>query len=528
MIPLVFIVLYLPLLLITVHIYSTLTSPFRHLPSIHWTAPHTSLYNVYLQLTGRENRALHRAHNKLQQPVVRVGPTALSFSSPSAIKQIYTANLPKSAWYSVFANYGSPPMFAMLDNRAHAARKRIVAGFYSNSAIARNPALHDTAAEVVPALLTNLRTAAAATPTGVVDVWPHLNAATMDLTTALLFTRAHSTRFSTAPAELHRFLHAFHSRRPWFPLAAALPRLAAWLTPRWVARTNTALEAWCSAMARACVARPARGPPACVADLLHAALPATADRDAELLDHLGAGHETTALALSFTLAALAAQPDLQAALFAEVAGHRRTALERLWLLNGVVREGLRLYAPIPGPQPRVVPPGAGATIAGVFCPPGTTVAVAPAVLHRDRAASPDSQADGEGEVQRVQELRERDVYWWPFGGGARGCVGRWAALWELKVLVAAIVEEFEVFPVGEAEELAERARGRRRVNVKRVRRGRGRSVSEKRERTKDEAWEAEMKTVGMVKVAEGVGLVDAYTTAPVGGAVRLVLKRRGT
>src|SRR5689334_4911601 len=99
-----------------------------------------------------------------------------------------------------------------------------------------------------------------------------------------------------------------------------------------------------------------------------------------------AGHETTAIALSWTLFLLAKNPETEAKLRAELASlpadrlPGAADLPRLPYTEAVVKEGLRLYPPayVIGRESL-----RDCELGGYRCPAGTTIYFAPWVLHRD-------------------------------------------------------------------------------------------------------------------------------------------------
>lgn len=346
-------------------------------------------------------------------------------------------------------------MFAMLSGKEHAARKKTLAGAYSNTTISRSPILRKVAEEALPMLLRGFDGAGKEG----VEVWSRFVQLTMDFVTAFLFTRELGSRF--LEGEDPDILESYHSRRGYFAVSSELPRVADWIVPSRVHEANEKIEAWCR---RLCEARRSERvreggdggerEEKCALDRV---LAAGSPEDAlyvasEMLDHIGAGHETTALALSFTLAAMSQRPDLQvklrqslAPLLEERGGWRvprqdgYRALEEHALLNAVIKESLRLHAPIPGSQPRVAP--RDISILRHPVPAGTIVSSQAWTLHRDPSIwGPDAD---EFSPERWLEGRGVEKAWWAFGSGGRGCIGQHLARWELRVVLASIYGNFE-------------------------------------------------------------------------------------
>ncbi len=170
--------------------------------------------------------------------------------------------------------------------------------------------------------------------------------------------------------------------------------------------------------------------------------------DHELRDELVtlflAGHETTALAISYAVWLLAEHPEIQDAVHAElnaVLGGRDATpadLRRLTLLDAVIRETLRLYPPAWALGREVTEPfELGGHPMGV----GAQVTVSPWVIHRDPrfwvgADRFRPQRWLRGETSALPKLA-----WMPFGGGPRVCVGNHFAMMEAGLVLATVLQQ---------------------------------------------------------------------------------------
>lgn len=162
-----------------------------------------------------------------------------------------------------------------------------------------------------------------------------------------------------------------------------------------------------------------------------------------------AGHETTALSLTYALRLLGLHPEEAALLRAELAavlGGRAPGmldLPRLPRLRAVLDETLRLYPPAwaIGRQPRE-----DVVVAGIHVPRGTQVIVSPWILHRDPRFFEDPERFwpdrwlGRPPPPRFAYL--------PFGAGPRVCIGSHFALAEAALILATLlsVARFELVP----------------------------------------------------------------------------------
>jgi cytochrome P450 len=154
-----------------------------------------------------------------------------------------------------------------------------------------------------------------------------------------------------------------------------------------------------------------------------------------------AGHETTATALVWTFYLLARHADVDARLASAVRDGDAEFVRR------VFQESMRLYPPawiFAREAMRDVTLSDGRTIAG-----GTTVFVAPLVLHHTPALYPDPERF---DPDRWLDDAERDPFSYvPFGGGARRCIGEAFAWAEGVAVVSKIAAAYRLELVSERE-----------------------------------------------------------------------------
>jgi len=156
-----------------------------------------------------------------------------------------------------------------------------------------------------------------------------------------------------------------------------------------------------------------------------------------------AGHETTALALFWSLFLLASSPDAQDRVAQEADGEDFTpnaaseAFKRLPFTRAVVNEALRLYPPAFLIARQAV---AADCCGGTPVPAGALVVISPWVLHRhvrlwDRPEIFDPA--------RFLRGKPPDRFAFvPFGAGPRVCVGAQLALVEVVLMLAILVRNF--------------------------------------------------------------------------------------
>ncbi|KAJ7794087.1 fatty acid hydroxylase [Mycena olivaceomarginata] len=169
-----------------------------------------------------------------------------------------------------------------------------------------------------------------------------------------------------------------------------------------------------------------------------------------LLTFLIAGHETSSGMMTFMVYFLLKNPETLRKLRAqidEVLGEREVQYEdfaKLPYLIAVMRETLRLAATAPM---RSTTPIADTTLGGgkYAVKKGTAIVIQTWELHRDPAVwgddadefRPERMLDGKFEALPPNA-------WQPFGFGARGCIGRAFAWQEVSLVMASVIQKFDL------------------------------------------------------------------------------------
>ncbi|HME39270.1 MAG TPA: cytochrome P450 [Steroidobacteraceae bacterium] len=171
----------------------------------------------------------------------------------------------------------------------------------------------------------------------------------------------------------------------------------------------------------------------------------------EVRDHVitifMAGHETTAMAMTWTWYLLSQHAAEEAKLHAEleaVLGGRAPGAEdiaKLTYTRMVIDESMRLYPPVHTIAREAL---ADDTLAGLRVPRGSAVLIAPWVLHRHVKLWRDpGRFDPERFSPEHSAARARFSYL-PFGGGRRICIGAAFATAEATLLLATIAQRFRL------------------------------------------------------------------------------------
>lgn len=198
-------------------------------------------------------------------------------------------------------------------------------------------------------------------------------------------------------------------------------------------------------------------------DLLSMLVAATADGgmdDTTLRDNvvtfLFAGHETTALGLTYALFSLANAPDAAAAVRDELAAFgdptvdpaAAAAPDALPAVDRVVSETLRLYPPV---HVFFREPARTVEVCGTRVSAGTVLALSPWTCHHDpRWWTEPGTFRPDRWTNETQEADARPEYaYFPFGGGPRHCIGMRFARLELRLALATVLSRYRLEAVTE-------------------------------------------------------------------------------
>jgi cytochrome P450 len=167
----------------------------------------------------------------------------------------------------------------------------------------------------------------------------------------------------------------------------------------------------------------------------------------EVMTLLLAGHETTAVSLSWAWYLLAQNPEVENNLWSELRevlnGRRPTTqdLSKLRYTERVVKEAMRLYPPAWAIVRNSLK---DCEIGGYRVPAGATLMMSQWVMHRDpryfeqpERFNPDRWLD-----ERVKGALK--FAYFPFGGGPRTCIGAALATMEAVLVLAAIAQKYQI------------------------------------------------------------------------------------
>ncbi|KAI4717623.1 putative P450 monooxygenase [Aureobasidium sp. EXF-10727] len=430
---------------------------------------------------GNRTRAIQALHEEYG-PIVRIGPNEIHCNNLDALRTIYGAGsgFERTWFYRMFDAYGRQNLFTFYTTKAHSDRKKLVANAYSKSLMLNGPA-----ARMVQEKVASYMALIEAKGDQPHEIFSSLHYFSIDAITHFLYGSSFGGTSALKGNVQHRALLndiVDPTRRylSWF--AVHFPTLTKWmytreglterilkpLLPMQKPTTYTgirkhALEAYHSFESAAKTnADLVTKEPSIVSRLWNSHKSVnksgrytldSLDIASECADHLLAGIDTTADSLMFLIWALSRRQNahIQKRLAEEVLGLPGDAFEnnmpkldvidKLPYLNAVIKETLRLYAPLPASEPRSI--GSDCIISGYKIPARTVVNMSPYSLHRN----PDVfdkplEFNPERWCGESDQVALMNRWFWAFSSGGRMCIGLHLAMAEMTALTVAVYRDY--------------------------------------------------------------------------------------
>lgn len=426
-----------------------------------------------------------RSIHKIQElhasygPVVRVRPDQVSFNSLSALRTIYGAgsSFERTAFYSMFDAFGKANMFTFASGTLHRERKKLLSHMYSNQTVL-GPHYSQLVQRKVAAFLNLVETE----PQRASEIFSSLHYFSLDAISEFVYGPDHGGTRALKGNKSDRdmisdILDPARRRLSWF--LVHFPALTRWLISRtgllellitklgllpmskpftYSGIRSHALKAFYAFDSASIQEQQQQANTTVIGRLFQVReKQGLDDMDiaSECADHLLAGIDTTSDSLMFVIWALSLPKNeaCQTKLRDEVSCISVDSqglpepkdLVRLPYLTAVIRESLRLYAPLPAFEPRTCP--IDQVIDGFTIPAGTIVGMSPWCLHREPAVYPEPLTfrperwlSEDGTLLPESDLKNR--YFWAFSSGGRMCIGMHLANAEMLTLTAALYRKY--------------------------------------------------------------------------------------
>jgi cytochrome P450 len=188
-----------------------------------------------------------------------------------------------------------------------------------------------------------------------------------------------------------------------------------------------------------------------------------------------AGHETTAVALTWTWYLLAQHPGVEDRLHAELdavlgdRSPRHEDLAKLPYARSVIDESMRLYPPAHTLSRTAI---ADDVLLGRPIPKGSQVVISPWLVHRNPKLWENPERFDPGRFSPENASRRHRFAYLPFGGGPRICIGAAFAIAEALLILATIAQRYRLrlvpgFPIEPQGLITLRPRHGMRMTLKR-------------------------------------------------------------
>ena len=176
----------------------------------------------------------------------------------------------------------------------------------------------------------------------------------------------------------------------------------------------------------------------------------------EMMTMLLAGHDTTALMLTYTWYLLSQHPAVERRLHAELdsvlGGDTPTAADarQLEYTEQVLNEAMRLYPPV---YTLFREAKTDVKIGGYRIPAGSGLMLPQWVVHRSPRwyDDPETFAPDRWDSDRAADRPQFSFF--PFGGGPRHCIGNQFSMLEAKLILATVAQEYRLDYLGDSVEL---------------------------------------------------------------------------
>ncbi|KIL84746.1 hypothetical protein FAVG1_11974 [Fusarium avenaceum] len=406
--------------LLIAHLIIRLSSATAKVPG-PFISNFTSLVLKWHELNANRTVYIHELHKKYG-PVVRVGPNEVSFTSITALKEIYGSGgsgYDKTEFYDLFQVYGRRTMFSILVKGDHAKRRRMIGDRYANSNVMKSAPLAG-----IQERSKRFLERCVDSPDKTADVFKkddeemmHQVAADDSLQNRLV------QYYSPVLHSLGAKLLASLAKPRSIPLAdnfvienAKENGAADFTVLNRLKEKDSVLD--------------------------------TIDMAAECLDHMAAGIDTTGDVLCFLMWELSQPRSIkyQRLLREEFRNKADAPFDELPMLDAVLNEGLRCFPAIPMSLPRYVPRD-GRIIDGVSLPEKTVVSCQAMSVHRiNNHVFPDPDKFYPERWLETEGDADRRRHQWAFSSGGRGCIGKHLAMAEMKTLLRDVYSRYETEP----------------------------------------------------------------------------------
>ncbi|KAK8440507.1 hypothetical protein ACI3LY_003996 [Candidozyma auris] len=472
------------------YVFPLHVSPLKNVPGPYFHRI-SNLPSIWAQYRHRWVRTIHDLHQRYGDVVI-LGPQEVSCNGDLRyINDIYVKNMPKSAFYKHFQNHGYDNVFSTIENGPHLKYKKMMSGLYSKSTILSSPATRELLVSKARALVdrVHLSSVTALDPdwinarselnhngkgykqgshewlnqknkiTGIgIDVYSLFGALAMDVISAFELGVKNGTDFLN-DAYRRQVLVDFRTKELTTLGSMLFPSLSWLLAGPRIAQASKSVERWLLSTFRNAELDPEVSRPTTFSTLKKNGV-AGEKAYSFLSDNLIAGHETSAIALTYICYELSRpvnryrqerlRNEIQSVFGPSDRGRTLDAIEQidqLPYMEAVLKENFRVHTSGAGSMPRVTPSSYEVHTSNgpVSLPKGTTVSCQAYSYHRKEDIFPhpdrwipERWLPQPGETEAAFKIRKTHMskHLLHFGKGIRMCLGKDLALIDIKLALA--------------------------------------------------------------------------------------------
>ncbi|KIK56498.1 hypothetical protein GYMLUDRAFT_230137 [Collybiopsis luxurians FD-317 M1] len=454
--------------------YQLYLSPLSSIPG-PWYAAISNIWTLIHTFRCRKVRAID-ALFKIYGPVVRIAPNTIAFLDHDleqrTTRLVYnTLKLDKGPLYgAVHILTDWVCSVAIIEHSVHARYRRIFASHYSPGNIAL---LHPDMRATAQVLVQKIMEASLQQP---LDIFPGIHLAMIDLILTSTFGHNHDALGSWSEDSHNVILSSIEDYGRLILLGGILPK---WLMNIASCFPNKRWQTFCASgdtlfnimgkMVRNMQSEKDAGnlddrdkPTLIQRFFSHNDSCAPEDRlsyedmTSESMTHLLAGVDASAVAVSYILWQFSNQPlnvikriqaELDSVMPDPMIIPDLKILQALPCLDALFKEGLRLHGPIPTFLERLSPQSGPLDLLGFKIPPKTVIGTQSWSMHRNEAIFQNPELfdtfrwldEAKPQEPMLQSLA-------PFGMGTRICIGQHLARAAIKIMLAAIIRNFDIAP----------------------------------------------------------------------------------
>lgn len=455
----------------------------RKYPSYSWLSPLTDFRHCYLSSHGHRSRDLTLEHVKRGETILRIGPNALAFNHPDAIKDIYghRTKCIKDRKETILAGTHRQ-LFDVVDKEEHGRKRKLLSAAFAIKNLEKwEYKVNYTAQRLVKALDARCTAPLKQGQVPIADdlnvdynhwinLWTieAINFIALSSKMDLLDTGTDGVTAERPDGTQYRARYRFSQNQNAIVKSVFCWDYDLWLWVAWVTQivpskwkqTWENSSPWGDITYHQASERLRRYKAGEKLDDFFTCLMEDKSGSPNFLEWgeivaetaaiIDAGAETTAIALTNILELLIRHPDQLSTLRREL----ESVLEEdeivapydkvkdLPYLKACLDEGLRLIPPTSSGLPRRTPPE-GASILGEWIPGDTSVSMTIYGAHHDGTIYPDPDAFKPERWIDPAERKRMEPYFIPFSAGARGCIGRNISYLEQIVILATVVHRYD-------------------------------------------------------------------------------------